>query len=136
MTPASIVVDEDRLADVSSRDAGWNGVVARRAHNLEVPGSHPATATSRSCRSCWPRAAPTRADGSSRRAAATPLKTTRQRTSKFFVVHPSGLSAKVLHQAQLPFSEVVAVEDERALEIRPRPLEKLGVRSGPACQIP
>jgi hypothetical protein len=64
-----------------------------------------------------------------------PLETTRQRTSEFLVAHPGGLSPKALHRLQLPFGKVVPVTGERALEVFPRPSEKLGIRGGPARQI-
>jgi hypothetical protein len=94
---------------------------------------HPLPSSPGSCRSCWARTAPTRDGGPGRRATATPLETTRQGTSESLVAHPGGLSPKALHRPQLPFGKVVPVADERALEVLPRPSEKLGIRRGPAC---
>ena len=96
---------------------------------------HPLLSSPGSCRSCWARTTPTRGGGPGRRATATPLETTRQRTSQFLVAHLGGLSPKALHQPQLPFGKVVPVAGERALEVLPRPPEKLRIRRGPACQI-
>src|SRR5918995_7316574 len=96
---------------------------------------HPLPSSPGSCRSCWARTAPTRGGRPSRRATATPLETTRQRTSEFLVAHPGGLSPKALHRPQLPFGKVVPVAGERTLEVLPRPSKKLGIRGGPACQI-
>jgi hypothetical protein len=95
---------------------------------------HPLPSCPGSCWSCWARTTPTRDGGPGRRSTATPLKTTRQRTSEFLVAHPDGLSLKSLHQPQLPFGKVVPVAGERAREVLPRPSEKVGIRCGPACQ--
>ena len=60
---------------------------------------------------------------------------TGQRKGELLVAQLDSPAPEILHQPQLIARKIVAVPRERAFEIPPRLLEKLGVRRRPSCQI-